>query len=105
MPNAVKPPARPRRHEARRAAASMLVQWSEPAHEPLRQRHQLHTPEKTRGHQPRGAKACDDGGNSGGIGSDEQHGRHAMCRTTRLNAAASRICRRRSRRRGRRRRW
>ena len=25
MPNAVKPPARPRRHEARRAAASTLV--------------------------------------------------------------------------------
>ena len=47
MPDAVKPPARPRRHEARRAAANSHVaaqrSYDSHAHEPLRQRQQLHT--------------------------------------------------------------
>ena len=32
------------------------AQWTEPAHEPPRQRHQLHAPEKTRAHQQQEAR-------------------------------------------------
>ena len=111
LTNANKPPARPRRHEARRAAASTLVHSGRnlpTSHRgnaiscTHRRRHE-HISSKKRD------KAGDDGGNSGGIGCDEVSsmggGGKVLGEATRSSCTPHRqICRRRARRRGRQRR-
>ena len=109
MPNAVKPPARPRRHEARRAAASMLVHSGRnlPTSHCGNAISCTHRRRHERISSKRRGKACEDGGNSGGIGSDELSSMggsgKVLGEATRSSCTPHRrICRRRSRRRGRR---
>ena len=73
MPNAVKPPARPRRHEARRAAASTLVHSGRnlPTSHCGNAISCTHRRRHERISSKRRGNAGDDGGNSGGIGSNE----------------------------------
>ena len=73
LPHADQPPARPRRHEARRAAASKLVhRGSVPAHKPLRDAISCtHRRRHERVSSKKRDKAGDGGRKSGGIGSDD----------------------------------
>ena len=73
LPAANKPPARPRRHEARRAAASTLVHSGRnlPTSHCGNAISCTHRRRHERISSKRRGKACYDGGNSGGIGSDE----------------------------------
>ena len=109
--NADKPPARPRRHEARWAAASKLVHSGRNL--PTSRRGNAISCTHRRRHEhissKKRDKAGDDGGNSGGIGCDEVSsmggGGKVLGEATRSSCTPHRqICRRRARRRGRQRR-
>ena len=72
MPNAVKPPARPRRHEARRAAASTLVHSGRnlPTSYCTNAISCTQPEKKERSSSKRRGNVGDHGGKSGGIGDE-----------------------------------